>query len=121
MASQTAHERLAAENERLADSLADAGEYRWAIVVTFYAALHYASALLAGAEVETDFFDNHSERDSKIMSVLPDIWLDYDKIKSQSVKARYLPSAMADDAAYRRARKRLRRIADYWRQYRENA
>lgn len=118
MASQAAHEQLAAANQQLAQSLADAGEHRWAIIVAFYAALHYESALLAGLGIDTDFFDQHSMRDSKIMSHLPDTWADYDEIKGQSVKARYLPGATVDDAAYRRARKRLRRIVDYWSRYR---
>ncbi len=66
-----------------------------------------------------DLFAKHDQRNSKIMSSLPALWEDYEKIMSASVKARYLPSATVDDAAYRRARKRLRRIADYWRQYRQ--
>ena len=109
MSSLLAHLWQAGRNESLATQLLDQGTFKeWAVVTTFYSALHYVEAAatrLPGImHCETSrpagFHGSvHDWRDDVVMQHFTSAWLSYRKLRIQSVIARYLTAVGRPTAA----------------------
>ncbi len=112
MAAPGAHIARAEANQNLATDLEADGEYNWAVTVTFYAALHWVSALLAHDGESTDDL-SHAVTEYKLDRRHSVITARYLSLKGMSERARYLPLHRADADDCRRAGRLLEAVRDY--------
>jgi len=84
----TADHRKKAEHNEFLISTLDNPFWDWAIIVTFYAALHYVEAYLGTKGIHAP---THPVRDSHIQrdSTLKTIYVDYRELENESRDARY--------------------------------
>lgn len=103
---------LAESNRALAERLATAGEYNWAIVLVFYSALYLVNALMVRAG---EFSDDarHGTRSQFVDDYHPAIAADYEHLFQKSIMGRYLIRYRADLDTYERQLKHLLRIRRY--------
>jgi hypothetical protein len=113
MGTPSDHDARAAENEGLAGDLASKGNFRWASVLVFYAALHHVSATLAELNgVATDAL-THMTTQYKIDQLHPAIYSRYLALYGESRRCRYIAHHEADADSYRRQQQHLKAIRDY--------
>ena len=98
MPGQSRHRAAAELNERIALALlSDARSCSWAIVLAFYAALHWVDAYLARSLTHPG---DHVERDGYVRRPpLRRIYDDYRTVSDRSKDVRYLDSRFSQDEA----------------------
>lgn len=110
------HWLRAEANRALAGELRSKEEFNWAVTVSFYAAVHYATALLAKAGVATDTL-THIDREYQLDQRYPGVLSRYLSLKGQSIRARYIAGHEENPESCRRAAERLDFIIDFCRRY----
>lgn len=90
MPHKTVHIKKAADNEAMASTLdlSVSSAPNWAIIMIFYAAVHYVEAYLFTQGIDSPLHgarDTAIQRDAKIKT----IWRPYERLKSASEFARY--------------------------------
>lgn len=103
---------LAESNRQLAEQLAASGHHNWAIVLTFYSALHLVNALMMREQEYSDDV-RHPKRADFVDRVHPALDVDYEHLYEKSVRCRYWPRYRADQETYDLQMKCLRRIRGY--------
>src|SRR5438105_848371 len=88
MPSESAHLAQYQRNVSLSRRLESLGEFDWAVITMFYAALHLTDAYLARANIHPP---KHARRRKIIANhpALSAIWADYDGLEQESQNARY--------------------------------
>jgi hypothetical protein len=94
------HWQKGKRNEELAARLAGINENEWAVTIRFYAAVHYAHAVLCGMGVP--HIGTHDRRSTLIQEKLPGCYNEYAELSERSRDARYgltpFESSDADEA-----------------------
>ena len=109
MPSVEAHVAQAEHNEAIADELQRLGADDWQITTLFYAALHYADAVLAPYHP-----GGHRDRGRRVAAALPEVTAEYIQLRDRSEEARYGAVVMVPGAgavAHRELFTALRRAA----------
>ena len=104
--------RRAEANKALADSLASAGDFNWAITATFYAVVHQVNRLKVRANCYSDD-GSHIQTQNWINRTHPAASSAYVALNGKSRRTRYEVGYEADQDAFDRATRHYVRLADY--------
>ena len=112
MSTSAQHKDRAEHNEFLRDEL-DNPFWDWAVIATFYAAVHYVEAYLAKNVPPVhsrnhEYRDSHIQRDPKIKA----IYDDYKLLKTESHDARYSPHIPFEQTDVLRVQAYLKTVKD---------